>query len=208
MRKMPCLFQRDFKDKRSFTLLRDVTPGCEWVLAGEGVATVKRDGTACAVIGGKLHKRYDAKSGKPVPVNGIACDEPDLVTGHWPHWVPVGDEPASQWHREAWDARRVAAADGSVIVANHIPDGTYELCGPKLQSNPEGFANHVLIQHGTETFADGSVPRDFDGLRGFLEAMRFEGLVFWRERGNPSAPMVKIRRADFGLPWPLARGVL
>jgi hypothetical protein len=67
MKKIPCLFQRDFTDKRRPTLLRDVTPGCEWVLAGEGVATRKRDGTACAVIGGKLFKRYDVKRGRPVP---------------------------------------------------------------------------------------------------------------------------------------------
>jgi hypothetical protein len=33
------------------------------VINGEGQAFIKRDGTACAVIGGVLHKRYDAKRG-------------------------------------------------------------------------------------------------------------------------------------------------
>jgi hypothetical protein len=46
---MPCLFVRDFTDKRNPKISTDVTPGCEWVMAGEGVATRKYDGTACLV---------------------------------------------------------------------------------------------------------------------------------------------------------------
>lgn len=90
MRKMPCLFERDFTDKRRPVLLRAVTLGCEWVLNGEGIASIKRDGTACAVIDGALYARFDAKRGKTPPPGAIPCDpEPDPVTGHWPHWVLV-----------------------------------------------------------------------------------------------------------------------
>lgn len=61
MIKMPCLFVREFHGRDSFTITEQVTPGCEWVLAGEGVATRKRDGTACLFSRGILWKRYDAK---------------------------------------------------------------------------------------------------------------------------------------------------
>jgi hypothetical protein len=177
MKKMPCLFMRNFEGRKA-TITREVTPSCQWVADGEGVASIKRDGTACAVIGGALHKRYDAKQGKPPPANGIPCDEPDPITGHWPHWVPVVDgDPSSKWHLEAWSKAALS-------------DGTYELCGPKIGGNPEGFVDHVFIRHGEEVV---DAPRDFDGLRDFLENLGREGVVF----AHPDGRMCKIRRGDF-----------
>lgn len=49
MRKIPTLFVRDENDRAHVT--EQVTPGCEWVLAGEGVATRKYDGTCVAFDG-------------------------------------------------------------------------------------------------------------------------------------------------------------
>ena len=90
MIKIPCLFQRDFSDQRRPKLLRAVTLGCEWVQAGEGVATRKWDGTACLVRNGLLYARLDFKAnrrhGQRVPpADAIPCQEQDPVTGHWPH---------------------------------------------------------------------------------------------------------------------------
>lgn len=45
MKKMPTLFIRVFYDHSIIDTINEVTPGCEWVLAGEGVATEKIDGT-------------------------------------------------------------------------------------------------------------------------------------------------------------------
>ena len=42
-------------------IIDEIMPGMEWVLAGKGLATVKIDGTCCAVLDGKFYKRYDAK---------------------------------------------------------------------------------------------------------------------------------------------------
>src|SRR5262245_3644744 len=54
VQKIPTLFIRDPKDMSR--VLRDVTPGAEWVLQGEGVPTRKRDGTnvRITVRGGKV----------------------------------------------------------------------------------------------------------------------------------------------------------
>lgn len=85
MKKIPTLFNREFENHRIKTITPDVTPGCEWVLAGEGVATEKLDGTCCLFKDGKLWKRYDAKRGKPIPAGAILCQpEADAVTGHLP----------------------------------------------------------------------------------------------------------------------------
>lgn len=45
MRKIPTLFVREFLPNHKILITDQVTPGCEWVLAGEGVATRKLDGT-------------------------------------------------------------------------------------------------------------------------------------------------------------------
>lgn len=195
MKKIPCLFARDFSDRRRPVLLREVTPGCEWVVAGEGVATRKRDGSACAVIGGKLFKRYDVRKGKPVPLGAIPCDEPDPVTGHWPHWIEVGPEPESKWHRETWTGLR--ASDGSRFrPAATLTDGTYELCGPKINGNAERLEEHVFIRHGSEVEA--VTLRLWDALKYFLASFEGEGLVFH----HPDGRMCKIRRDDYGFTWP------
>jgi hypothetical protein len=185
VKKIPCLFQRDFTDRRNPILLRDVTPGCEWVLAGEGTATRKWDGTAAAIINGKLYARYDAKNGRPAPAGGIPCDAPDPTTGHHPYWIPA-DGPEHRWIREAAGDRPRA-------------EGTYEAIGPKINGNHEGWAEHALVRHGEEKELD--APRDFDGLREYLNGMAIEGIVFH----HPDGRMCKIRRDDYGMPWPNTR---
>lgn len=85
MIKITTLFKKD--PNNLALVINEVNPGNEWVLNGEGVATRKFDGTACAMIEGELYKRYDVKKGKSVPVGAIPCQDPDEITGHWPHWV-------------------------------------------------------------------------------------------------------------------------
>ena len=45
MKKIPTLFKRVYTDGRVTGITDEVNPGLEWVLAGEGQATVKIDGT-------------------------------------------------------------------------------------------------------------------------------------------------------------------
>jgi hypothetical protein len=188
MKKIPSVFQRNYETDR---LIRDeVVPGCEWVLAGEGIATVKHDGTACLVKGGKIYARYDAKEGKAPPVGAIPCDPaPDPKTGHWPHWLevmPVANQ--YRWHWEAWcDA---------TAMGNELPEGTYELVGPKVQANPEKHPEHRLIRHGSRILEE--IPRTFEGLKGVLSALVIEGIVFH----HPDGRMTKVKAKDFGLEWP------
>lgn len=199
MKKIISLFARNYDGDK---LVRDeVVPGAEWVLAGEGTATRKFDGTACMIRDGKLFKRYDAKqvptapaapgqstpklkTAKPLPAGFEACQEADPVTGHMPGWVPVGDGPEDKWFR-------VVSAEASAL-----PDGTYELCGPHFQANPEGCRVEMLVPHGELTLPD--APRDFAGIRSFLETNAMEGIV-WH---HPDGRMVKIKSRDFGLRWP------
>lgn len=103
MKKIPTLFEREFKDHNVIKILPKVHPGMEWGLKGEGVATVKYDGSCCAIIDGEYYKRYDCKKGKIPPEGFIPCCEPDSITGHWPGWVNVDENnPSDKWFVEAY----------------------------------------------------------------------------------------------------------
>ena len=93
MKKIPTLFERKYISNCVVETLPIVTKGMEWVLNGDGIATVKFDGSCCAIINGEFYKRYDAKNGKPVPEGAIKCQEKaDPITGHFPCWVKVDDK--------------------------------------------------------------------------------------------------------------------
>lgn len=186
MKKIPTLFERVFENHKKIGIKPNVTPGMEWVLDGSGLATEKVDGSCCAIIGGVFYKRYDAKRGKTPPADAIPCCEPDMVTGHWPHWVRVdADDKGARWYVEAYQN-----TDGSVLS-----DGTYEAIGPHFQNNPYGLEQDVLVKHGHRVLDD--VPRTFDGIRDYLKEHYIEGIVFWKD----GIPQCKIKRSDFGFEW-------
>ena len=194
MKKIPTLFHREFQDHHAIKISPDVVPGLEWVLEGEGIATEKIDGACCAIIDGVFYKRYDAKKDKHgkmklPPEGAIPCDDPDPVTGHWPHWVKViENDPADQWFMDAY--RNALEKDGA------LPDATYEAIGPHFQSNPYQLEQDTLVRHGAKKL---NLPkRSFDGIRRYLLAQRIEGIVFWKD----GKPQCKIKRKDFGLKWP------
>ena len=187
MKKIPTLFERKYENGKIVEILNQVTPGMEWVLAGKGKATLKMDGSCCAIMNGVFYKRYDAKRGKIPPADAIACCEPDLITGHWPHWLPVDkDKAEDKWFIEAYQN-----SDGK-----SLPDGTYEAIGPHFQSNPYNLENDQLVRHG-ETEIE--VERTFEGIRDYLETRYIEGIVFWLD----GEPKCKVKRKDFGFKWNL-----
>ena len=49
MKKIPTLFERQYENHKVVGITDNVTPGLEWVLEGEGVATVKIDGSCTAI---------------------------------------------------------------------------------------------------------------------------------------------------------------
>lgn len=157
MKKIPTLFERKFENHRVIKVLPDVTKGMEWVLNGEGDATIKIDGSCCAIINNEFYKRYDAKNGKPIPKGAIKCQqEADPVTGHLPCWIKCDRFISTdKWFWAAYD----------------------------------NFVNTL------EAYPD--VPRNFEGIRDWLQCHKVEGIVFWKD----GLPQCKIKRSDFGFEW-------
>lgn len=192
MKKIPTLFERVFENHKKIGIKPNVTEGMEWVLNGEGVATIKVDGSCCAIIDGILYKRYDAKKRKKAPVDAIPCCEPDPVTGHHPHWVKVdGNNSSDKWFCEAFNN-----AFDYALVEKKLPlkDGTYEAIGVHFQGNPYGLDCDILLKHGQAIV---EVERSFEGIKEWLRTHNEEGLVFWKD----GEPKCKIKRSDFGFEW-------
>lgn len=194
MKKIISLFERDFAGDPSRVLNR-ITAGAEWVAAGEGVATRKWDGTAVMILAGKLFARFDAKNGKTPPPDFTPAQDPDPITGHWPGWIPVGNNPNYKWHRRAFERIIEHSQKNDVPL---LLEGTFELIGPHFQGNPEKRDEDTFILHGTPRLdVDGQppVPRTFDELREWFRGRDIEGIV-WH---HPDGRMVKIKKSDFGL---------
>ena len=185
MKKIPTLFERVYDDNHKVGINNKVYPGMEWVLEGQGIATEKIDGSCCAIIDGKFYRRYDAKRGKTPPSSAIPCCDPDPITGHWPHWVPVNEnDKGDLWYVEAYRNSNCPKEEG-----------TYEAIGPHFQSNPYKLEKDIMEKHGIRILND--VPRSFEGIKDYLENHYIEGIVFWKD----NQPQCKIKRSDFGFSW-------
>lgn len=192
MKKIPTVFARD-ENRRYVT--PEVTPGCEWVLNGEGTATRKLDGT-CVRISHvwydgpqvAVETRREVKPGKEPP-QFFDLVEHDPVTGKSFGWEPYGVSGFAKYVDEA-----LGYEEGDDDLDPALwPEGTYELCGPKINGNPEGFERHVLVRHGSITYADLNHPNSYEHLRAVITALPWEGIV-WH---HPDGRMAKLKRRDF-----------
>lgn len=198
MKKIPTLFERQFEEHKVVYINPVVDPSLQWVLDGKGIATVKYDGSCCAIYRGELYKRYDAKAGKLIPPDAIPCqDAPDSITGHFPCFVPCKqEEPADRHFFNAYEHSMLNGIINRELVLRSIEKPiTFEAIGPKFRNNPYKLQHNYLLEHGKDIIED--CPRDFEGIKKFLERHMIEGIVFWRD----DEPRCKIKRKDFGLPW-------
>lgn len=186
MKKIPCLFKRDYS-KKERPIINEILKGSEWVINGEGIATKKYDGTCCLIENGIFYKRHTLRKNKIAPPDFTPATEINKITGKQEGWVLVKN--IDKYHLEAYN-RLIQASKFSNC---QIKNGTYELCGPKVQGNPEHFQHHILIRHG---FAELKyAPRDFNNLKKYLANNDMEGIV-WH---HPDGRMVKIKGIDFGI---------
>ena len=182
----------------------------------------------------KRYDAKTGKDGKrKIPPEGaIPCQpEPDPITGHWPHWVKCEDgKPEDKYFLMAYQnficRRHKNMQDGAQPVKLHplgwsgwaIYDGTYEAVGPAWQSNPQEVRNNTLVRHGINVIPHQAIEDkeqndkifrvsnhreiSFSSIRDYLEHMPIEGIVFWKD----GEPVCKIKRSDFGFPWPPKKG--
>ena len=190
MKKIPTVFIKEFNGREFIEIKNEFTNDVCKNAFLNGVATVKFDGSACAIINGELYRRYDAKldkqgNRKKVPDGAIPCqDKPDPVTGHFPVWIKCERyDPSCKHYVAAW------------LNSEIMEDGTYEAVGPHFRGNPHNFEHDTLIKHGSEVLDD--VPRTFEGIQEYLREHVIEGIVFWFN----GEPICKVKRSDFKFGW-------
>lgn len=187
-RKMTALFEIDRANHIGTDVVNEKSA---WVFTEPAVATVKRDGTGVLVSSeGEILIRRSVKKGKRVP-DGFRLAEIDPFTGHM-----FGVEPVSQ------SGFKKMMEEAMLSVGVGLEPGTYELCGPKINGNPEGFNKHILIRHGSEELAtipdmrtvapDDAYPLLKELFVGF-KARGVEGVVWW----GADDKRVKLRAKDF-----------
>lgn len=180
MQKIPTLFERNPDDRRY--VLDKVNPDAAWVLAGEGHATRKYDGTCVRLDqGGNWWARREVKLGRRRP-DGFVEISHDEVTSKTVGWEPIYQSPFVKAWDEAWTVQRESGLP--------ISSGTFDLCGPKVNGNPECLTEHVLIPHGALPV---DAPRTFAELAVWLHEQPYEGVVWHRGDGR----MAKIKKRDF-----------
>jgi len=178
MKKIPTIFKR--KPDKMSEILNEPHPDCDWVFKGEGVATRKYDGTCVKIENGRYFKRREVKKGKKIPPDFVE-EMTDINTGKKVGWVPVNpDSKEDKWHM--------------VALKEFLPNGTYELLGPKIQGNIEKFDEHILIKHSDAEKME-NCPRDYNGIQDFMLGKDIEGIVFH----HPDGRMGKIKKRDYGM---------
>lgn len=136
----------------------------------------------------KIIGKFLDEYAKQPPVGAIPCQEPDMITGHHPHWVLCSEEEnADKYFFEAFD---VLKQSGNII------DGTYELIGEKIQGNPEKITGHRLIKHGSEILNLEEISYEY--LKNYLSNPEndIEGIVFHHKTDGR---MCKLRKKDFNI---------
>ncbi len=185
MDKIPTLFLRNPENMKLVT--QEVNPEAAWVPEGCGIPTVKKDGTNIRVTVQDEKCIHVEKRRNPTREEKAAGAEPGYVDAS-------RDDPA--------DKHIFAAVDNTNCIG--WPDGTWpaEALGPKIQGGVE-CPYPVLYPFSLAPLEiiDGN-PRTWQSILNYLGAHPIEGIVWHDEEHHRYA---KIKRRDFGLPWPVKK---
>lgn len=210
MKKIPTLFLRDFK---TGYVIPELNPACEWVMQDAWPAHRKYDGTCVGLfptidgevkisggiggsdltsktsLGEQWMARREVKQGYEFP-DDFEIEQFDPTTKKTFGWEPIEQSPFYKHFLEALNDLDIKYF------------GTYELCGPKINGNNEGYKRHTLVRHyDTELIAnvhvldihEMSVEDAYEALKHTLGYMPIEGVV-WRSLEHG---MAKLKRKDF-----------
>ena len=183
MKKIPTIYVRDWAGDPAY-VTQEPDPACDWVFAGEGKPTRKYDGTCVRFDGRRWWARREVKPGRPEP-GGFELAGEDAQTGRRIGWEPAD---GTGFHRFLLEAAGPEPGDW-------LP-GTYELCGPKINQNPEGYPGHRLVRHDAAAPVEVSA-LTWDAIRAVVIAIAddegAEGIVWHHGDGR----MAKIKARDF-----------
>jgi hypothetical protein len=186
VKKMPALF---VIDREAHVATTDINESAAWIFDEPARPTIKRDGTSVTVSeDGTIYARRMVRRGRKAPAGFIPA-ETDSYTGNTFGLEPVEQSGFAKMFKEASAGQTLAP-------------GTYELCGPKINGNPESLTSHKLLSHGDDAAVEipdmRTIPREeaFETLKGIFAGYKkrgIEGVVWWGADGKRT----KLRVKDF-----------
>lgn len=186
VKKMPALFVIDREANIATTVINEKAA---WIFDEPSKATIKRDGTSITVTDdGTIFSRRSVKKGKVAPPNFILA-EVDSYTGHAFGLEPINQSGFIKPFKEALGNQK-------------LTPGTYELCGPKINGNPEKLTTSKLFNHGSDEATEIPDMTKMDRAEAYetlktifteYKKQGIEGVVWWGADGKRT----KLRVYDF-----------
>lgn len=197
MIRLPSLFLHEYRNGYMWNAMPLVRMGYEWVMKGQGSATVLLDGYGAYVLAGQGYLYGEYPPGHDIPEGAVELPNnlaEQIATAYrMPLLIPINNRDIKEKDRlfaELSDVIRNAQRD-----AAGLPDGHYTVIGKNIYDNPYGLSKDHLVRDDLIT-AD--VPRTFSGIMSYLAFHNIYGLVFWKD----GVPHCVVKRSDFCLRFP------
>jgi hypothetical protein len=211
MNKIPTIFLRDWENDPS-RVTRQWNPEAEWLLDNphSAIATVKRDGTNVRVTvthygnetditlekrrnPSKKEKRQAEGAGLPVPEPTYAVADPDDSQDK--HiFAAFYETDFSDWPDGVWECEALGPKIQGGVESDTPCLYPFSF-DPNLAFDPIANLDPFEL---TPSKIYNAIEAYFTGMGGPLQGRPIEGIV-WH---GPDGRMAKIKRRDFGLPWP------
>ena len=197
MFRLPSLFLHEYWYGHEGKAMPLVRVGYEWVMKGQGSATVLLDGYGAYILAGQGYLYGEYPPGHDIPEGAVELSNnlaEQIATAYrMPLLIPINNRDIKEKDRlfaKLSDVIRNAQRD-----AGGLPDGHYTVIGKNVYDNPYGLSKDHLVRDDLIT-AD--VPRTFSGILSYLASHNIYGLVFWKD----GAPQCAVKRSDFCLRFP------
>lgn len=194
MKKIPTIFERAGK----FVVPR-VNPKAAWVFEEESMALRKYDGV-CTMFDGTewwTRRSWQGRLQQKMDMHGVLIVEYDPTTQKTFGWERNGS--FSSYINLAFKSPPLRA---DFTGEKEYVKGTYELIGPKINSNAENMSNYRLVEHvRAEQISNVNVldinklepEKAFEALKATFGYLDIEGVVFYGKSGQ----LAKLKRKDF-----------
>lgn len=196
MIRLPSLFLREYRNGHILKAMPLVRMGYEWVMKGQGVATVLFDGYGAYVLAGQGYLYREYPPGHDIPEGAVELPNnlaEQIATAYrTPLLVPINNS-AIREKDDLFAALSDMILDAHSDVAS-LPDGYYSIIG-SFYRNPYGLEMAYLVRDDLLVV---DVQRTFVGISSYLKEHNIYGLVFWKD----GLPQCVVKRNDFCLPFP------
>ena len=206
MREIPTLFKKKIDKNNNYLGVMpryNININPEQHLA----VTIKYDGLPCAIINGRIYKRYDINSECKRPNGIIFCDGYIPTRKHNFSWVPCcRDYIEDKYYWNGYD-RGFTYQNDDLVSEHKLCDGTYELIGKNIKNNPYDLQINVLIRHGADIIEIITLANEplkvYNYFRDMLDIAWIEGVVLWTidDNSNIIKPIATICKKDFRFKW-------